>query len=166
MTVAEIFDHVERKFNVREKQEAQQRFPQRIQREEIWQREVKELGNVNEGGEPPKGGDVGAKRTNKTRGRSATRAASPPSSPKPALQLPPPPSQPPPPLPKPQYTPQISIPQGNCWGKGFVPQKIFGKKDLGRTISVDLNFRLLERVEKGMEKEIFQEILEKEMAHS
>jgi hypothetical protein len=95
MTVAEIFDHVERKFNIREKQGAQERFPQRRQRKIIWQREVEEIGNVNEGDEPPKGGDAGAKRTNKTKGRSATRAASPPPT-LPVPQLAPPPSPPPP----------------------------------------------------------------------
>jgi hypothetical protein len=133
MTVAEIFDHVERKFNVREKQEAQQRYPQRRPREETWQREIKEISNVNEEGEPPKGGDAGAnktRRTNKTRGRSATRAASPPPT-LPVPQLAPPPS-PPPPLPKPQDTPQVPIPQGNGWGKGFVPQENVWGKGFGK----------------------------------
>ncbi len=114
-TVNENFDHVERKFNVREKQEAHQRFPQIKQREEVWQSEVKEIGNVNEGGEPPKGGDAGAKRTAKTRGRSATRAANPPPT-LPVPRLPPPP-YPPPPLPKTTNSPQMPI---QCYA-GYSP---------------------------------------------
>jgi hypothetical protein len=50
--------------------------------------------------------------------------------------------------------------------KDLCPRKMFGEKDLGKTISVDNNFRILGRVEKEMEKENFQEILAKEMAHS
>jgi hypothetical protein len=50
--------------------------------------------------------------------------------------------------------------------KDLGPRQMFGEKELGKTISAGKHFRILGTVEKETEKEIFKEILARELAHS